>query len=143
MEFVEGETLAVRVFVSSTSDVQKERHLADRVMRSIAAEFNLPVSGSCSNFRRLAEEDDDQTSDPENHGALLLCPFFWEYQRFRPEADYLVIGSGSNTTDQIFASTTRCRTASKAMKNKTDKIIRFILRPPPSVSKIEPFSRPH
>jgi serine/threonine protein kinase len=45
----------VRVFVSSTGDVQKERHLADRVMRSIAAEFNLPVSGSYSNFQRLAE----------------------------------------------------------------------------------------
>src|SRR5262249_33894792 len=34
----------IRVFVSSTGDVQKERHLADRVMRSIAAEFNLSVS---------------------------------------------------------------------------------------------------
>src|SRR5271163_2138580 len=36
----------IRVFVSSTGDVQKERHLADRVMRSIGAEFNLPVSAS-------------------------------------------------------------------------------------------------
>ena len=36
----------LRVFVSSTGDVKKERHLADRVMRSIAAEFNLPVSAS-------------------------------------------------------------------------------------------------
>jgi serine/threonine protein kinase len=34
----------VRVFVSATGDVQKERHLADRLMRSIAAEFSLPVS---------------------------------------------------------------------------------------------------
>jgi hypothetical protein len=79
----------VRIFVSSTGDVQKERHLAERVMRSIAAEFNLLVSGSYSNFRRLAEEEDDPSSEPENHGALLLCPFFWEYQSFRPEADYL------------------------------------------------------
>src|SRR3984957_3228282 len=31
----------IRVFVSSTGDVQKERHVAERVMRSIAAEFNL------------------------------------------------------------------------------------------------------
>jgi hypothetical protein len=36
----------IRVFVSSTGDVQKERHVAERVMRSIATEFNLPVSDS-------------------------------------------------------------------------------------------------
>src|SRR5208283_1381188 len=47
----------IRVFVSSTGDVQKERHVAERVMRSIAAEFNLPVSASCSIFQRLTEED--------------------------------------------------------------------------------------
>ena len=47
----------IRVFVSSTGDVQKERILADRVIRSIAAEFNLPVSASESNFQRLAEEE--------------------------------------------------------------------------------------
>ena len=29
-------------------------------MRSIAAEFNLPVSTSGSNFQRLAEEDGDR-----------------------------------------------------------------------------------
>ena len=33
----------IRVFVSSTGDVQKERILADRVIRSVAAEFNVPV----------------------------------------------------------------------------------------------------
>ena len=49
----------IRVFVSSTGDVQKERILADRVIRSIAAEFDLPVSASDSNFQRLAEEDDE------------------------------------------------------------------------------------
>ena len=47
----------IRVFVSSTGDVQKERHVAERVMRSIAAEFNLPVSDSYSIFQRLAEEN--------------------------------------------------------------------------------------
>ena len=33
----------IRVFVSSTGDVQKERILADRVIRSVAAEFSVPV----------------------------------------------------------------------------------------------------
>ena len=87
----------IRVFVSSTGDVQKERHLADRVMRSIAAEFNLPVSIPGWNFQRLAEEDDTLKSEPEDEGALVLCPFFWEYQNFRPEADYQ--GQIPNTAD--------------------------------------------
>jgi WD40 repeat protein/serine/threonine protein kinase len=72
----------IRVFVSSTGDVQKERILADRVMRSVAAEFNLPVNHSYSNFQRLAEEN----REPESCGALVVCPFFWEYQRIQPDA---------------------------------------------------------
>src|ERR1700687_1860908 len=47
----------IRVFVSSPGDVQKEAHLAARVMRSIAADFNLPVSASYSIPQRLAEEN--------------------------------------------------------------------------------------
>jgi WD40 repeat protein/serine/threonine protein kinase len=78
----------IRVFVSSTGDVQKERNVADRVMRSIAGEFNLPVSASYSNFQRLAEESGGPETDPENHGALVLCPCFWEYQRVGPDVGY-------------------------------------------------------
>jgi hypothetical protein len=37
----------IRVFVSSTGDVQKERILADRVIRSVAAEFAARLSGNC------------------------------------------------------------------------------------------------
>ena len=77
----------IRVFVSSAGDVQKERHLADRVMRSIAAEFNVAVSASSSNFQRLAEENggfENGELENEHHGKLLLCPYFSEYQRFRP-----------------------------------------------------------
>jgi len=76
----------IRVFVSAAGDVQKERHLADRVMRSIAAEFNVAVSASSSNFQRLAEENGWRES--EHHERLLLCPYFWEYQRFPPDSGY-------------------------------------------------------
>src|SRR5262245_31119950 len=69
----------LRVFISSTGDVQKERHLAERVMRSIAAEFNLPVSTSCSIFQRLAEENGACASkngaskiEPDNQSPLVL-----------------------------------------------------------------------
>jgi len=57
-------------------------------MRSIAAEFSLPISTSCASFQCLAEEDEGPKSDSENHGRLVLCPFFWEYERLQPQADY-------------------------------------------------------
>ncbi len=78
----------IRVFVSSTGDVQKERILADRAMRSIAAEFNLPVNLSYSNFQRLAEENWEPGAELESCGALVVCPFFWEYQRIQADAVY-------------------------------------------------------
>src|SRR4029450_521668 len=76
-----------RVFVSSTGDVQKERILADRVIRSVAAEFNVPVSAPISNFQRLAEENGEPRTEPENHGTLILCAYFLEYQRFQSDAE--------------------------------------------------------
>ena len=79
----------IRVFVSSTGDVQKERNLANRVIRAIAAEFDLSVSDSDSNFQRLAEAkvgpaNDAAETESGNDGELILCPFFWEYQSSRP-----------------------------------------------------------
>src|ERR1700722_5885224 len=84
-------TKTIRIFVSSTGDVQKERHVAERVMRSIAAEFNLPVSASYSIFQRLMEEDGGlensaPKTEPGNHSPLVLCPYFLEYQRLQLDA---------------------------------------------------------
>ena len=84
----------IRVFVSSTGDVQKERHVAERVMRAIAAEFNLPVSDSYSIFQRLAEENGEPEkgepkTEPDNHSPLVLCPYFLEHQRLQLDAGYL------------------------------------------------------
>src|SRR5208337_2120541 len=78
----------IRVFVSSTGDVQKERHVAERVMRSIAAEFNLPVSDSYAIFQRLAEENGGPENGPGNHSALVLCPYFLEHERLQLDAGY-------------------------------------------------------
>jgi hypothetical protein len=78
----------IRVFVSSTGDVQKERILAERLIRSIAAEFKLPVSASELNFQRLAEENGESKTEPENQGTLVLCPYFLEYQKFQLDAAY-------------------------------------------------------
>src|SRR5271168_4140381 len=78
----------IRVFVSSTGDVQKERHVAERVMRSIAAEFGLPVSASYSIFQRLAGENGEPQTEPDNHSPLILCPYFLEYQRLQLDGCY-------------------------------------------------------
>src|SRR3984957_12440554 len=83
----------IRVFVSSTGDVQKERHVAERVMRSIAAEFNLPMSASYSISQRLAEEDNGPENgapktEQDHHGPLVLCPYFLEHQRLKLDAGY-------------------------------------------------------
>jgi WD40 repeat protein/serine/threonine protein kinase len=73
----------IRVFVSSMGDVQKERILAERTMRSVAAEFDVPVSARSANFQRLVEEN----REPEHHGTLMVCPYFLEYQRFQANPD--------------------------------------------------------
>jgi WD40 repeat protein/serine/threonine protein kinase len=76
----------IRVFVSSTADVQKERNLADRVIRSVAAEFNLPISAAYSNSERLTEESYGPQTELEDQGRLILCPYYWEYHRSRPDS---------------------------------------------------------
>src|SRR5215472_161129 len=78
----------IRVLVSSTGDVQRERHLANRAIRSIAAEYNVPVSTSQSNFQRLVEENGEPRTESEDPERLILCPYFLEYHALRPEGDY-------------------------------------------------------
>ena len=58
-------------------------------MRAIAAEFNLPVSDSYSIFQRLAEENGEPKTEPDNHSPLVLCPYFLEHQRLQLDAGYL------------------------------------------------------
>jgi hypothetical protein len=45
----------IRVFISSPGDVQKERKLADNLMRSVAAEFGIPINVAYSNLHRTDE----------------------------------------------------------------------------------------
>ena len=69
-------TKTIRVFVSSTGDVQKERILADRVIRSVAAEFDVPVS-ALSNFERLAEENGEPETNRRITRVGCSVPIFW------------------------------------------------------------------
>jgi eukaryotic-like serine/threonine-protein kinase len=76
----------IRIFVSFSSDLQSERNLANRIVRRIADEFDLPVLESGSDFGRLTEVDllgendmNEKVEDQEpQKGAL--CLQFWEYR---------------------------------------------------------------
>jgi WD40 repeat protein len=79
----------IKVFVSSPGDVQAERTVADRLIRAIAEELGIPISVQYSNLLRDSEPTDSPliAGQPES-GGLILCPYFWEYQRFSPELGY-------------------------------------------------------
>jgi WD40 repeat protein len=79
----------IKVFVSSPGDVQLERTIADRLIRAIAEELGIPVCVQYSNLLRDSEfiESEIPAIVPES-GELILCPYFWEYQRFSPELGY-------------------------------------------------------
>ena len=79
----------IRVFVSSPGDVQVERVTADRLIRTIAEELGIPVSIQYSNLLRVEEPFPPPHGSGEvESGELILCPYFWEYQRFSPELGY-------------------------------------------------------
>jgi len=72
----------IDIFVSSPADVQNERAVAEQLIRSVAAEFNLPINVSYSNPLRGSKEEDKNSVEREDFGdesTLVLCPCFWEY----------------------------------------------------------------
>src|SRR6266446_5231408 len=72
----------IDIFVSSPADVQNERAVAEQLIRSVAAEFNLPINVSYSNPLRGSKEEDKNSVEREDFGgesALVLRPCFWEY----------------------------------------------------------------
>src|ERR1700739_2842563 len=75
----------IRVFVSSSGDVQSERNLANRIVRGIAGEFYLLVSEFGSEFQRITEVDpiseheSDENDGDEEHHRFALCLQFWDY----------------------------------------------------------------
>src|SRR3984893_2612753 len=79
----------IRVFVSSPGDVRAERTIADQLVRMTAEELGIPVSVQYSNLLRDAQllESPNSSIEPET-SELILCPYFWEYQRFSPDLGY-------------------------------------------------------
>ncbi len=79
----------LRVFVSSPGDVRAERAIADRLIRMTAQELGIPVSVQYSSLLRDRETAQSSTHQIDaDQNELVLCPYFWEYQRFSPEQGY-------------------------------------------------------
>ena len=82
----------IDIFVSSFPDVQKEHVVAEQLIRSAAAEFNLPINVHYSNPLRgsRAQGGSFGRKDFAGESALVLCTCFWEYPE-REENDFLEI----------------------------------------------------
>jgi serine/threonine protein kinase/tetratricopeptide (TPR) repeat protein len=90
----------VRVHVSSSADVQKERNLAERLIHSIAAEFDLPVSAPDLHFRRLVEansvlQHDESMTDQTELGNFVLCPYFSQNEKRQTDIDQEIPASAA------------------------------------------------
>jgi biotin operon repressor len=72
----------IDIFVSGPADVRRERALAERIMRSVASEFGVPLAFSYSNPLRGSKEDKGINAvgiDSFEEGTSWLCPSIWEY----------------------------------------------------------------
>ena len=81
----------IDIFVSSPEDVQKERSLAERVIRSVASEFGVPVTVNYSNWLRKIKASDKvpvQSTNGSDDGRTWLRSCFWEYQDADLDQDY-------------------------------------------------------
>ena len=92
---------AIRIFISSTVDVQNERNLADQVIRSVAAESNLPINTFYSNFERLAVDSSGPHDELDNQSTLILCPYSWEHERSRSDSGDKVKGPNTAEFDLV------------------------------------------
>jgi hypothetical protein len=81
----------IRVFVSSPGDVQAEKDNRGPVDTCDCCRtgHNIPVSVQYSNLLRSKPPASDlDDSSGVQSSDLILCPYFWEYQRFSAEQGY-------------------------------------------------------
>jgi serine/threonine protein kinase/tetratricopeptide (TPR) repeat protein len=74
----------IRVFISSNSEVQTERNLVNRIVHTIAGEFDLLVPEPGSDFERLTEvdpllENGNEKAEAQEHQKFALCTQYWDY----------------------------------------------------------------
>src|SRR3981081_2612146 len=87
----------IDIFVSGPADVHRERSMAERLMRSVASEFGVPLAISYSNPLRGRKEDKGTTAigtDSFEEGASRLYPCFWEYPDLEPGENCQIPNTG-------------------------------------------------
>ena len=66
--------------------------MAERLIRSVAAEFSLPIKASYSNWLRAPDREDKVAAERANgsltESPFLICPCFWEYEDWKPKDTY-------------------------------------------------------
>jgi energy-coupling factor transporter ATP-binding protein EcfA2 len=80
----------IDILVSSSEDVQKERSLAEQSICWVAAELDVPVSVSYSNWLRGPKQENEtrRPGSDNREDGLLLCPYFREHQDFKADSEY-------------------------------------------------------
>ncbi|HET9377657.1 MAG TPA: hypothetical protein VFO40_21975, partial [Chthoniobacterales bacterium] len=80
----------IDILVSSSEDVKKERSVAEQSIRQVAAELDVPVSVSYSDWRRERKQEDDtnRPASDNREDGLLLCPYFQEHQDSKADPEY-------------------------------------------------------
>src|SRR3984893_19578664 len=81
----------IDILVSSSEDVQKERSVAERLIRLVAAELDVPVRVSYSSWLRGLKQENKTTARPASDNGedgFLLCPYFSEHQDSTAEVEY-------------------------------------------------------
>ena len=72
-------TRTIDVLVVAASDVQTESAITEQVLRSVAAEFALPVRASYSNpFRGYKEDAAVGRTDLQDESTPVVLPHFWD-----------------------------------------------------------------
>jgi predicted nucleic acid-binding Zn-ribbon protein len=80
----------IDILVCSSEDVQKERSVAERSIREVAEELDVPVSVSYSDRLRGSSQEDETSRPGSDNQAdgLLLCPSFREHQDSRADPEF-------------------------------------------------------
>jgi hypothetical protein len=68
----------IDILVSAASDVQKESAIAELLICSLAAEFDLPVSSYSNRLRGAKEDAAVERKDPEDESTPVVRLFFWD-----------------------------------------------------------------
>jgi hypothetical protein len=80
----------IDILVSSSEDVWKEQSVAEQSIRQVAAELDVPVSVTYSDWRNGRKQKDEikRPGGDNQEEGVFLCPYFREHQDSKPGPEY-------------------------------------------------------